>query len=456
MKTGRVSGGIVSSAVLPRRLADMLRPELSSLAVEIIDEIRTLIPEYRRPLESAYGKSIRAGVEHAMTLFVDQIADPTVSKTQAHDVHRRLGQNEMREGRSLDSLQAAYRAGTRVAWQRIMRVGKKSGLSSAVMSQLADSLLAFMDELASVALDGYLEAKAHSTEAIETWRRRLLQLILERPSVPTEAIVELAQLTGWPMPEQATPIATTPLPNVGQSHRCPELDDEILADLDGIEPHLLIPGELTDARLATVRAALPDCRLSVGPCVPLDSASDSLRWARRALAAVEDGLIANGGQVTWAERHLCTLLLHSEDSLVARLREQLLAPLHGLTDKQQERLIETLHAWLETQGTVTAMAERLKVHTQTVRYRMRQLEATFGDRLADPDARFEMQLILRAGSAARSATTRPPNGHGWEHHRVPSALTPPREERHHDEWLSRRILGPSSSVIIIDHRDTRR
>ena len=47
--------------VLPRRLADILRPELASLATEIVDEIRAKIPTYARPLDGPYGKSIRAG-----------------------------------------------------------------------------------------------------------------------------------------------------------------------------------------------------------------------------------------------------------------------------------------------------------------------------------------------------------------------------------------------------------
>ena len=122
------------TAALPRKLADILRPELASLAAEIVEEIRATIPAYARPLDGPYGKSIRAGVEYAITLFVAQIADPTVSKEQSHEVHHRLGQNEMREGRSLDTLQSAYRVDARVAWRRIMRVGRRSGLSSAVMS----------------------------------------------------------------------------------------------------------------------------------------------------------------------------------------------------------------------------------------------------------------------------------------------------------------------------------
>src|SRR6266498_2760856 len=109
----------IDDAALPRRLAELFRPELASLAGEIVDEIRSVIPSYARPLDGPYGKSIRAGVQHAISLFVEQIADPEVSVQHCFEVHRKLGQNEMREGRSLDALQAAYRIGARVAWRRI-------------------------------------------------------------------------------------------------------------------------------------------------------------------------------------------------------------------------------------------------------------------------------------------------------------------------------------------------
>ncbi len=395
----RTPDGASVAVVLPRSLADILRPELASLANEIVDEIRATIPEYARPLNGPYGKWIRAGVRYAVGLFVDQIADPDSSVRECHDLHRKLGQNEMREGRSLDALQAAHRVGARVAWRRIMRVGKRNGLSSMVMSQLADSLFAFMDELASVALDGYLEAKACTAGALETWRRRLLTLILESPPAPQRAIAELAQLTGWELPAEATPVAVRALPGTGHNQRRPMLDADVLADLDGVEPHLLVPGEVTAARLDRIRAALPDARLAVGPTVPLDTVADSLRWARRGLALAEKGALG-GGQVLRCADHLATLLVHSDERLVAQLQRRLFAPLDGMTARQRERMLETLRAWLDAQGNVLDIADRLKVHPQTVRYRMRQLEAAFAGVLDDADARFQLEVVLRVRPAA--------------------------------------------------------
>jgi hypothetical protein len=390
----------LDNTALPKQLAEVLRPELASLATEIVDEIRAKIPNYARPLDGPYGKSIRAGVQHALSLFIEQIADPDVSAQKCYEVHHKLGQNEMREGRTLDDLQAAYRVGARVSWQRMMGVGKRNGLSSTVMSQLADSVFAYMDKLASVALDGYLEAKATSAGALETWRRRLLNMIMQTPPAPPAAIAELAQLIGWSVPDKASPIAVQTLPGTGHNQRKPTIDKDVLADLDGVEPRLLVPGEVTETRMAAIQAALPQCRIAVGPSVRLDSVAYALRWARKALALTQQGVLPDRSVIR-CEQHLSTVLVHSDDRLLAALRDRVLAPLRGLTAKQRERMLETLRAWLDARGSVPDMAVQLDVHPQTVRYRMRQLEQSLGDLLHDPNQRFEMELVLRATPATR-------------------------------------------------------
>ena len=76
--------------------------------------------------------------------------------------------------------------------------------------------------------------------------------------------------------------------------------------------------------------------------------------------------------------------------------ERALAPLAGLRPAARARLSATLRAWLDHPGQVQPVAERLHVHPQTVRYRVAQLRELFGERLDDPDARFELALALRS------------------------------------------------------------
>jgi hypothetical protein len=378
-------------AQLPPRLAGLMRPELPSLAEEIVAEIRNAIPAYARPLDGPYGHVLRLSVEHNLAAFVDRVAAPPGSPRVGDDsagTARMLGQYEAHEGRSMDSLQAAYRIGGQVAWRRVMKVAPRHDISSAVMSRLADALLLYLDELAAHSLDGYLQAKTRPIPALDEGRRQLLRQVLE--GADPAGVAGAADAAGWPLPDEVTLVAVEPEAHCAWT----ALDEDVLAELECAAPHLLLPGPFTPARRAMLDEALPGRRIAVGLTVPAGQAADSLRWARQALGLALDGVLP--GPVTFCEEHLVTLWLLSDTALVEQLTRRRLGILAGMTAGQQDRLTETLRTWLVTRGTAAEIAELLHVHPQTVRYRMRKIEQTFGDELDDPEARFGIEVALRA------------------------------------------------------------
>jgi DNA-binding PucR family transcriptional regulator len=151
---------------------------------------------------------------------------------------------------------------------------------------------------------------------------------------------------------------------------------------------VFVPDPSGPGRRRALGTALQGARAALGPAVPWPRASASLRRAASALALPQDGLIV-------AEDHLATLLLAADPALGAELAAARLAPLEVLTDSQRERMETTLRAWLDRPGQVQAVAAALGVHPQTVRYRMTRLRELFGERLEDPEARFELGLALR-------------------------------------------------------------
>lgn len=378
------------AAPLPRNLAALMRPELPSLVDEIIAEICATIPEYARPLEGPYGWNVRTSVQNALDFFVDLVADPRAPRNDLARVCRRMGRYQALEGQNLDSLQAAYRVGVRVAWHRAMDLGRRAELSSEVMSQLAEAAFGYIDELAVHTRDGYLEQLGRSAEIKDKWRRRLLAMVLESPAAPPRAVAELAERTAWEVPAEVTMVAVQPGPGLDAAP--PEGD--LLADLADVQPHLLVPGPLTAGRRAEVVSLLGRRRAAAGLTVPLTSAADSLRWARKALALAQAGVIS--GRLPSCDDHLVTLWLMADVPLAEQVARRKLAGLADLTPLRQRQLTDTLAALLETGGTATQAAARLGVHPQTVRYRIRQLEQILGDALADPDGRFALELAVRA------------------------------------------------------------
>ena len=103
-----------------------------------------------------------------------------------------------------------------------------------------------------------------------------------------------------------------------------------------------------------------------------------------------------GDDVVRWDDHLPELLLSRDTGLVGAMARSRLAPLSTLRAQQRARMTDTLLAWLESGLNANEAAERLQIHPQTVRYRMRQLEGLFGERLRDPAERFELELVLRA------------------------------------------------------------
>ena len=91
------------------------------------------------------------------------------------------------------------------------------------------------------------------------------------------------------------------------------------------------------------------------------------------------------------------LVVNAEPLATADLARRRLAPLADLRPAVRERLAETLLSWLRHQGQRAPIAAELFVHQQTVGYRVNQLKELFGEALDDPEARFELELVLRAG-----------------------------------------------------------
>jgi PucR C-terminal helix-turn-helix domain len=372
-------------------LGELLGAETKGLADEICTEIRRGVPEYAAPGRGALGPAaMRPAVEQALATFMLRVTDPSAPTPRMMDTCRRLGRIEAQHGRSLNALQSAFRIAFRVAWRRTTKICASHRLPAETVAELAEAQLEFMDELASVCVAGYADANARSPEELAELRGKLLRRVLERPAASRRAIADLAERAGWTIPAEVTVVVAR-----ARGPVLAALSDDVLTDLDVPQPRLLIPGPFTADRRAMAEAALPDDRFAVGVTVPLEEAADSFRWAARVLALAEGGVV-EAGRVMLCEDHLLTLWLMSDPRLIEELAGQRLAGLTSMSPAKQKALTETLRVWLESWSTAAEVGGRLHVHPQTVRYRLNQLKETMGDRFTDPDARFGLELVLRA------------------------------------------------------------
>ncbi|KMO80272.1 Purine catabolism regulatory protein [Mycolicibacterium chubuense] len=101
------------------------------------------------------------------------------------------------------------------------------------------------------------------------------------------------------------------------------------------------------------------------------------------------------GQVTTVDEARTTVLL---DEIVSQVAAQprLVDPRVRALREQEPMLATTLQAFLDGFGDIGAIAQRLHVHPNTVRYRIRRVEKLLATSLDDPDDRLVLALALRA------------------------------------------------------------
>jgi PucR-like helix-turn-helix protein len=382
---------------LPPELADALRPALPDLAQDIIATIGREVPAYARPLEGPFGRGLRVGVERALTRFVDEIENPVAGDDAAREIYVALGRGEMRGGRSLDVLLSAYRIGARIAWERFLAAGEAAGHEPRTLYRLASAIFAYIDGISAESVEGFTQERA-AAEGERQRRRRALARLLARDDVVPEEVRDLARLAGWARPATLAALVvgdgTSDDPDADRL--ASRLGAGAIAAAEDALAIAWVPDPQAPGRRAQLESALDGVPAAMGPEVAPERAAFSLVRARAAHALALDGRVG-GGPLVVADEHLPALLLHAGDGALATdLAARALAPLEELRPGARGRLRTTLRAWLDHPGQVTHVAGELHVHPQTVRYRVAQLRELFGERLDDPDARFELALALRA------------------------------------------------------------
>ena len=371
---------------LPPDLADALRPALEGLADEIVQAVGEGVPAYRGQLRGRYGRNIRAGVEQALAGFVELLASGARAELPGRAVYVALGAGELREGRSLESLLAAYRLGARVAWRGLVAAGEAAGLSPASMYRTAEALFAYIDELSAASAEGHTLEQSRRAGEREARRRALLQRLLTPPPPEADEVADLAVGADWQPPDRVAALAWDVESGDRVARRLPP--DALVAPWEGTLVALLGDPEAPGLDEVLV-GALGGRDGAVGPAVGLQRAGESARLAIATLRLGHAGMER-------ARDHAPELLLAAEPSVARDLADRRLAPLRQLRPSAQARLTATLAAWLEHQGDVRATARVLHVHVQTVRYRLGQLREVLGDALDDGRARLELELALLA------------------------------------------------------------
>ncbi len=380
-------------SVLPAGLAARLEPSIPGLADLLVREISTQVPQYTGRRSDAFWAGIRGGVEQSLREFLLLLGEARGPDSRSRAIVRGLGRNEHEAGRTLDALQMAYRIGARHSWRTFAEVAAQENLTTEQVTAFAESIFAFVDELAAESVAGYAESQAAAASEQERMRGLLLEA-LTGPAQDAAVIRRTAAGVGWHLPERIRAISTSggDLRNVTRSFG----NDALTAAGDGDELVVLWPDPEGPGRDARLQAALTRIGhpVALGPAVPLTLTARSVRGARATLNLGLRGVLGEG---PWRwDDHLTAIGLAQAEEPLLELADQLIAPLREESDGSRARLLATLEAVLDAGGNHGSAAHALGVHVQTVRYRLGRLRELLGPVLDDPEQRFQLHVALRA------------------------------------------------------------
>jgi hypothetical protein len=383
----------------PVDLGELLHAHVEDLADAVLERFAAGGGPEGAP-DAATLRNLRLGARAAVDCFLARLSGAREPADLALFVAH--GRAQQAAGRTLTELLSFYRLGGLAMWERSTALLPAAAtLPAAETFAFGRAVLELVDELSVAAATGFTAQEAEARRRSRALRERLVSLLLSDPPAAPDVLRAAAEAAAWALPERVR-IAVAALPV------------DPLAVAAGPGPERVLTATLSDGRLAlvvadgdeaerwlarAVRALGLEAPLAIGPTVPT---AEAARSAARAIALLEH--VAAGAlpaaDVVRCDDHEIALLLGAAPDLAREVARRRLAPLAALEPAARDRMTETLAAWLADPGRPQAMADRLGLHVQTVRYRLRTLRTLLGDALDDPDERFELALALRVGGPA--------------------------------------------------------
>ncbi|MFE4453938.1 PucR family transcriptional regulator [Streptomyces sp. NPDC056796] len=402
------------------RAARVLLEALPELTDRLVEALREQEPAYRAAMETEPAE-IWQEVHHSLRHNVASLIQPREFREAAHRTSRWIGESRAEQGVPLDAVMHAFRMGGAMVWQDLVDdTARRHPEDTRLLVHVAADVWNFVDEHCGVVAEAYRQAERRLS-----WRRenqqRLLTAALLDGTARIADLPDAAAVLGLPVQGRYAVLAAA------AARRAPHGAGRPPLDLDGTTAALWYPaGEVelailplgtaaaeqrydgesgntpsagpvadTDGRLRALARGLtapPGTRVGISSVVDgLASVGDARRLAETALRACP----ASGGTVLLDE-HLPAALVVSSPGLGTALADRVLGPLDRLDPADRDVLVETLTAWLDSDGSAQRAGARLYCHRNTVLNRLRRFEQLTGRCLTRPSDAVEVTLALAA------------------------------------------------------------
>jgi hypothetical protein len=371
----------------------LMRSEREALALGVLDVLFTEVPAYAGlPQEELLEQLTR----HVQLIFD---ANAAVSE-RGRSLVEEAGASRARHGVPIEDVLRGWQVGLRFLIGRAQQLAMDRRMPSQVGATLVQETLRQADTLTTAMAVGHRRAELERL-AVEQDRRTQLVRSLIQGSGASSDIRALLRAMGID-PERAYGAICAPLGQSGEPAR-------VLGWLERCSSHGALYGlaAVVDGDLVGFTSPVPlapiDCPVGVGPLVALEDLPASYRLAAR--AAKTSAAIGRNGPTRLEDLGVLPAILADAD--VGRaLEERYLEP--ALQVSSGEALLKTVAAYLAESMRVDAAAERLFLHPNTVRYRLRRYAALTGADLTELATLAELHWSLQRAAVA----PRPLQGNG--------------------------------------------
>lgn len=156
-----------------REIATALLGNLDPLAAAMVEGYRDRIPDYPKLLER-HQEDVYAVSRAALGLFLKLVIESRDADERELALIRRAGRARAAQGLPLESMLQAYSLGREIAWEHLTAAAEQAGVSAEEMEKASEQMTRFMEKLALMVTQGFLD---HMQRAFEGEQRRMEVLV---------------------------------------------------------------------------------------------------------------------------------------------------------------------------------------------------------------------------------------------------------------------------------------
>lgn len=377
------------------RVVDGVRADLPALVDRAVKRIQTEVPVYGRS-EVVPLVDLQASVGRNLAYILDGLSGtaPTDLRAPAE-----TGRARAVQGTPLADILSAYRLGFVEVWTAVVATARGlPDVPDQVITDLAGSVFELHNDYCDALIGAYRDEAQQLVRAQERERAVLVEAVLTG-SAAHGTLWEVAQALRLPLEGAFVVVAARaelghdPMPRVETALAAQDVGSVWRLETD-VSLGVLSLGERS--RNAAALEVLG--RHAEGP-VGVSPVFASLRqaaWAAR-LARLAVANVSRVGVEQFRDQPLDVLLAAAPQAALEASRA-VLGGILTLPDEDRDLLLATFDAWVEAKASANDAAAVLFCHPNTVRYRLRRIEAETGRDLGAPADIAELVAAARAWS----------------------------------------------------------